>query len=75
MQLYYRWYAVFVDWLPDRPLRIRSIRRYLSKEGWRQLFEEIGIEQPQTKMVKGLYPFPFSLVFERKKQVIFRLLA
>jgi len=65
----------FMDWVANRPLRIRSIHRYLSKEQWTQLFEEVGIEELQTTMVKGLYPFPFSVVFEQNKQVIFRLLA
>lgn len=63
----------FMDWVGNRSLGIRSVHSYLSKEQWAELFREIGIAGTETMMVTGLYPCPFSLVFERNKQVIFRL--
>lgn len=63
----------FMDWVGNRSLGIRSVHSYLSKEQWTEMFREIGIAGPETMMVTGLYPCPFSLVFERNKQVIFRL--
>ncbi|MFC1793236.1 class I SAM-dependent methyltransferase [Planctomycetota bacterium] len=67
------WILVFMDWVGNRSLGIHSIHSYLSKEQWTELFKEIDIAEPEMMMVKELYPFPFSLVFERNKQVIFRL--
>jgi SAM-dependent methyltransferase len=67
------WILVFMDWVGNRSLGIPSVHSYLSKEQWINLFTEIGISELETMMVKGLYPFPFNLVFERDKQVIFRL--
>jgi SAM-dependent methyltransferase len=63
----------FMDWVGNRSLGIRSVHRYLSKERWVDLFREIRIAEPEMMMVTGLYPCPFNLVFERNKQVIFRL--
>ena len=67
------WILAFMDWIGNRSLGIRSVHSYLSKEQWTKLFTGIGVTKPQTMMVTGLYPFPFSLIFERDKQVIFRL--
>ena len=53
----------FMDWVGNRSLGIQSIHSYLSKELWKELFNEIGAIEPQMTMVKGLYPFPFSLVY------------
>jgi hypothetical protein len=64
----------FMDWVGNRSLGIRSVHSYLSKEQWLDLFRETGIAEPEIMMVTGLYPCPFSLVFERNKQVVFRLL-
>jgi len=63
----------FMDWVGNRSLGIQSIHNYLSRELWMELFNEIGAIEPQMTMVKGLYSFPFSLIFERNKQVIFHL--
>lgn len=63
----------FMDWVGNSSLGIHSVHSYLSKEQWTRLFRGIGVAVTETIMVKGLYPFPFSLVFERDKQVIFRL--
>jgi ubiquinone/menaquinone biosynthesis C-methylase UbiE len=65
----------FMDWVGNRSLGIRSIHNYYSQSQWRQLFESIGVAHPEVTWVKGLYPFPFNLIFERNKQVIFRLMA
>ena len=64
----------FMDWVGNKPLGIRSIHNYYSESQWRQLFDEIGVTKLKMTAVKGLYPFPFNLVFERNKQVIFHLL-
>ena len=64
----------FMDWVGNESLGIRSIYNYYSLEQWEQLFKEIGITKSETKMVQGLYPFPFNIVFEWNKQVAFRLL-
>lgn len=63
----------FMDWVGNKSLGIRSIHNYYSESRWKQLFNEIGINKWEMTAVKGLYPFPFSFVFERNKQVIFRL--
>jgi SAM-dependent methyltransferase len=65
----------FMDWVGNRSLGIASVYRYRSREQWRCLFGQVGVGLYETIPVTGLYPFPFSLVFERNKQVIFRLRA
>lgn len=63
----------FMDWVGNRSLGIASIHSYCSKARWQRLFQEVGADAFETIPVTGLYPFPFSLVFERHKQVIFRI--
>jgi SAM-dependent methyltransferase len=63
----------FMDWVGNRALGVRSPCNYLSKEQWAQLFADAGATEVKTLKVTGLYPFPFSLLFERGKQVIFQL--
>jgi ubiquinone/menaquinone biosynthesis C-methylase UbiE len=65
----------FMDWVGNRPLGIQSIHNYYSQSQWWQLFENVGVAKPEVTWIKGLYPFPFNLIFERNKQVIFRLTA
>ena len=65
----------FMDWVGNRSLGIPSIHCYYSAAKWQQFFDEIGVTKLEKRPVYGLYPFPFSLVFERNKQVVFRLLA
>lgn len=67
------WILAFMDWVGNRSLGINSIHSYLSKEQWSMLFTGLDVAEPEMMMVTGLYPFPFSLIFERNKQVIFRL--
>jgi len=67
------WILAFMDWVGNRSLGIHSVHSYLSKGQWARLFKEVGAAEPEMMMVRGLYPFPFSLIFERDKQVIFRL--
>lgn len=65
----------FMDWVGNKSLGIRSIYNYYPESEWKRLFDELGVTNLETIMVHGLYPFPFNLVFERNKQVVFRLLA
>jgi len=65
----------FMDWVGNKSLGIRSIHNYYSVSQWEQLFNEIGVTKSEMIAVCGLYPFPFNIVFERNKQVVFRLLA
>lgn len=63
----------FMDWVGNSPLGVHSPRTYLSGKGWRQLFDEVGITEITATPVTGLYPFPFSVLFERGKQIMFHL--
>jgi ubiquinone/menaquinone biosynthesis C-methylase UbiE len=65
----------FMDWVGNRSLGIASLHKYCSKAQWEQLFEEVGVRACEMTPVTGLYPFPFNLVFERNKQVMFRIEA
>lgn len=65
----------FMDWVGNESLGIRSIYNYYSEAQWKQLFDDVGITKLEMTAIKGLYPFPFNLVFERNKQVIFHLSA
>ncbi len=63
----------FMDWVGNRSLGVCSPCKYLSKDQWPKVFADADAAQIKTLKVRGLYPFPFSLLFERGKQVIFQL--
>lgn len=63
----------FMDWVGNKAVGVCSPCNYLSKNRWPQVFADAGVAPVKTLKVKGLYPFPFSLLFESGKQVIFEL--
>lgn len=61
----------FMDWVGNKSYGVRLPYNYLSLQQWQALFGQVGVGSLQKSHVKGLYPTPFSLLFERHLQVLF----
>lgn len=55
-----------MDWVGNAHHGVALPYNYWSKSKWQSTFEELGLEVKSWKSQLGLYPFPASLVFERR---------
>ncbi len=63
----------FMDYVGNKPYSVDVIYDYFTLPQWKTLFaeEEITIDNIETNL--KLYPFPFSLIFDRQLHVLFKL--
>ncbi len=54
----------FMDWVGNRAYGVALPYNYLSRKHWSRLFQEAGLTPVQSRERLGLYPWPFSRVFE-----------
>jgi len=59
-----------MDWIGNRPYGVRLIYNYQKKDHWMELFRQRGLRIVAWNENLGLYPFPASLIFERKKHFL-----
>lgn len=60
----------FMDWVGNRGHDVRLPYNYLSTPDWRALFARIGARAARWTTNLGLYPAPFSLLFDRGLHVV-----
>ena len=63
----------FMDWVGNRSYGVRLIYNYQKKSQWEAIFRNIGVHVAKWDTRVGLYPFPFSLLFEHGKHFVTRL--
>jgi SAM-dependent methyltransferase len=63
----------FMDWVGNRPHGVGLVYRYFTPESWSRALAEAGLTCEQLIPLRGLYPAPFSLLFERDLHFIARL--
>jgi SAM-dependent methyltransferase len=63
----------FMDWVGNKAHGIALPYNYQSRADWQEIFSKCGLEQQQTIEKLELYPFPFSLLFERQLHFATRL--
>ena len=61
----------FMDWVGNRSYGVQLPYKYLSPTEWAAFFAQVGMNQVEAIPVRKLYPFPFSLLFERHLQVLY----
>lgn len=63
----------FMDWFGNRGYGVALPYKYFSSTEWETVFAELGLKPEVTNTKLGLYPFPFSLLFERKLHFVSRV--
>lgn len=56
----------FMDWVGNRGHDVRLPYNYLSCREWQSIFDRLGLETAFWNERLSLYPFPASLVFDRR---------
>jgi SAM-dependent methyltransferase len=62
-----------MDWIGNVSHEVVLQYNYLTESEWRCLFSQADLEVDHWSGDLGLYPFPFSLIFERRLHMISRL--
>lgn len=60
----------FMDWVGNRGHGVKLVYNYWSWDQWLAAFQELGLEISSTTKNLGLYPRPFSIIFDRKLHFI-----
>lgn len=63
----------FMDWVGNRAHGVHLPYNYLSLARWQILYKNCGLKPEEVRPDLGLYPFPASLIFERKMHFAARL--
>ena len=63
----------FMDWVGNRPHGVVLPYAYFSPDSWERTVRRAGLEETVRADVRGLYPFPFSLLFGRHLHFVARL--
>ena len=63
----------FLDWAGNRPYDIGLTYNYWSRAQWLEAFEKIGLHEVACTTKLDMYPFPFSLFFNRSLHFIGKL--
>ena len=63
----------FMDWIGNAAHGVRLPYNYLSSSEWRRLWADRGLKIDHTVDRLGLYPAPFTWLFDRKLHFIARL--
>lgn len=56
----------FMDWVGNAPHGVRLPYNYLSGEEWRSIWTRLGLAPTGLKDRLGIYPAPFSWLFDRR---------
>lgn len=56
----------FMDWVGNAPHGVRLPYNYLSGREWSSLWERLGLHVDRLRDRLGIYPAPFSWLFDRK---------
>lgn len=68
-----RWMLALMDWVGNRAHGVHLPYRYLNAAQWDVLICEAGLVKRAQESLRGLYPFPFSLLFSRSMHVLLQL--
>jgi hypothetical protein len=60
----------FMDWVGNAPHGVVLPYNYWAEAQWQRAFGEVGLEVERKVTELGLYPFPASLLFERRLHFI-----
>lgn len=63
----------FMDWVGNRGHGVALPYRYLDEDEWRDLFVRLDLEVERRRDRLGLYPQPFSRLFDRDLHFVARL--
>lgn len=63
----------FMDWVGNRSHGVRLPYNYLSRQGWRSMYERLGLFADVTLESLRLYPLPFRWAFDGQLHFIARL--
>jgi SAM-dependent methyltransferase len=64
------WVLSLMDWVGNRSHGVKLTYGYLRQEQWLQAFHETRLVVSANVKKLGLYPFPFSLLFESGKHFV-----
>lgn len=56
----------FMDWVGNRGHDVVLPYNYLAREGWQGAYSRAGLAMTSNKQALGIYPAPFSWLFDRK---------
>jgi SAM-dependent methyltransferase len=62
-----------MDWVGNRPHGVRLEYRYFDDKKWHEVCRTAGLRSTGETPVRGLYPFPLSLLFGRRLHFAARL--
>ncbi len=60
----------FMDWVGNAPHGVVLPYNYWPERRWREAFATLGMTVTDWRTALGLYPFPASLVFERRLHMV-----
>ena len=63
----------FLDWAGNTPYDIGLLYNFWTQEQWSSAFQTLRLEKASHNSSFGLYPFPFSLLFDRSLHFIDKL--
>ncbi len=63
----------FMDWVGNRGHDVALPYNFLSEGRWTRLFSDVGLVVEKSVERLGLYPVPFTWLFDRRLHVIYRL--
>lgn len=63
----------FMDWVGNRGHDVRLPYNYLGSSEWTDLFQSLGLMLTDYRGTLGIYPQPFSLVFDRALHFVARV--
>ena len=63
----------FMDWVGNRAHGVALPYRYLSPEQWRELYHRTCLVPVETRERLGLYPWPWTWLFDRRLHLVTRL--
>ncbi len=64
------WTLRLMDWVGNRAHDVALPYAYLSASEWQELYSRLGLSVKRTNSDLGLYPAPFSAVFDRNLHFI-----
>jgi SAM-dependent methyltransferase len=63
----------FMDWVGNARYGVALVDNYLTEQRWRDAFREVDLTVEQWTDHLGLYPWPLSLLFERRLHLLAQL--
>jgi len=65
----------FMDWVGNRGHDVRLPYNYLSSSEWKRIFDRLGLSVTRMDKSLGIYPLPFTYIFDRGLHFIATLVA